>query len=88
MTVHAVALCLLCYVASARLVDVTGVLLSHAGMGWIDAVFVASMIGFLYLMVILLWAFSRRGVVRAWLNVGMLTALAVCAAWLLTGGAS
>jgi len=87
MTVHAAALCLLCYVASARLVDVTGALLSRAGMGWIDAVFVASMVGFLYLLVILLWAFSRRGVVCAWINVGTLTALAVCAAWLLTGSA-
>lgn len=87
MTAHAVALCLLCYAASVYLVDVTGILMSRAGMWWIDAVFAASMLGFLYLLVILLWAFSRRGVLRAWLSVGALTALAACAAWLLTGGA-
>jgi len=86
ITLHVVALCLLCYVASSYLVDVTGVLLSRLGMNWIDAVFVASMMGFLYGLVILLWAFSRRGVGRAWLNLGILTALAIGAACLLTGG--
>jgi len=87
MSLHVVALCVLCYIVSAHLVDLTGVLLSRIGMNWIDAVFVASMLGFLYWLIILLWAFSRRGVVRAWLNVGGLTTLTLAGAWLVAGGA-
>jgi len=84
-TVHAVAICLLSYLASARLINMTGVLLRRAGMTFPDAVLAASMAGFLYLLLILLWAFSRRGVLRTWLSVGALTALALLGAWLLEG---
>ncbi|WP_341645516.1 hypothetical protein [Thauera sp. SDU_THAU2] len=87
MTVHAVAICLLAYVASARLTDATGVLLHRAGMAWTDAVLSASMAGFLYLLIVLLWAFSRRGVLRTWVSVGGLSAAAVLVMWMLEGKA-
>ncbi|MFT3757598.1 hypothetical protein [Thauera sp.] len=87
MTAHAVAICLLAYVASARLADLTGVLLHRLGMAWTDAVLNASMLGFLYLLIILLWAFSRRSVLRTWLGAGGLAAAAVLAAWMLGGKA-
>ncbi|MFT3720535.1 hypothetical protein [Pseudorhodoferax sp.] len=84
-TVHAVAICLLAYLASARLVDVTGIVLRRAGMTFPDAVMAASMAGFLYLLLILLWAFSRRGVLRTWLCAGGLAGLALLGAWMLGG---
>ena len=87
MTVHAVAICLLAYVASARLADATGVLLHRVGMAWTDAVLNASMLGFVYMLVILLWAFARRSVLRTWLGAGGLAAAAVLAAWMLGGKA-
>ena len=76
---HAVAICLLSYFVSVRLVDATGVLLYRMGLVWFDAAIAASMAGFVYWLVILLWAFSRRGVWRARGSMGVLTALAMLA---------
>ena len=78
--VHVVALCVLAYVASARLVDLTGMLVHRAGMAWADAVLIASMAGFLVMLLILLWAFSRRSALHGWLGVGGLAGLAALAA--------
>lgn len=85
MTAHAAAICLLAYYACLRLVDATGIVLYRMGMVWFDAVVSASMAGFVYLLIILLWAFSRRGVWRQWTAMAVLAALAVAAAWLLGG---
>ncbi|GAA5232545.1 hypothetical protein FOZ76_00635 [Verticiella sediminum] len=87
LSAHVVAVCLLAYLASARLVDATGVLLHRMGMTQGDAVVTASMAGFLYLWAMLMWAFSRRSVLRTWLCVGSLAGLAVLAAWMLGGKA-
>ncbi|MFT3799684.1 MAG: hypothetical protein QM766_00560 [Burkholderiaceae bacterium] len=84
-TLHAVAICLLSYLASARLIDVTGMLLRRAGMTFPDAVMAASMAGFLYLLLILLWVFSRRGLLRTWLCAGGLAGMALLATWMLGG---
>lgn len=85
MTAHAVAICVLAYYACLRLVDASGIVLYHMGMVWFDAAVTASMAGFVYLLIILLWVFSRRGVWRQWMAMAVLTALAVAAAWLLGG---
>lgn len=82
LVAHAIAICLLAYLASSRLVDVTGVLLHRMGMKDTDAVMAASMAGFLYLWVILMWAFAQRSIARAWLSVGGLAGAAMAAAWM------
>tara|TARA_R110002033_G_scaffold122627_1_gene165217 strand:- start:7053 stop:7400 length:348 start_codon:yes stop_codon:yes gene_type:complete len=82
MAAHSIAICLLCYLSSAQLVNTTGALLYHMGMQWTDAVVVTSMLGFIYLVLILLWAFSRNGVPQTWLNVTSLTGLSIFMAWI------
>jgi hypothetical protein len=75
LTCHVAAICVLAYDTSARLVDLTGVCLYQLGLAWSDAVVVTSMLGFLFLLAILLWAFSRRSILRTWLHVGALAAV-------------
>lgn len=82
---HVVAICLLAYLASARVVEAAGVLLYRAGMAWTDATVVASMTGFLIMLLALLWLFSRRSVPRTWLSVGVLSGLSVLAGWMAGG---
>lgn len=69
---HVVGMCVLAYDTSARLVDLTGVCLYRLGLAWTDAVVASIVVGFLYLLAILLWAFSRRGIFRTWLSVAAL----------------
>lgn len=83
MVAHSIAICLLCYLSSGQLVNTTGALLYHMGMQWTDAVVVTSMLGFIYLVLILLWAFSRNGVLRTWLNVSSLTGFSIFMAWII-----
>ena len=83
LTAHVVTLCGLAYFASARLVDATGMLLHRVGMARADAVVAASMAGFLYLLFTLIWAFSRRSLLRQWLSVGGLTGLALLMVWMI-----
>lgn len=83
MVAHSIAICLLCYLSSTQLVNITGALLYHMGMAWSDAVVVTSMLGFIYLMLILLWAFSRNGVLRTLLNVSSLTGFSLFMAWII-----
>lgn len=85
LVVHVVAVCLLAYFASVRLVQAAGVLLYRAGMAWPDATVVASMMGFPLMLLALLWLFSRRSVARTWLSVGVLAGLSMFATWM-TGG--
>lgn len=66
---HIIAICALAYVASALLVDITGVLLYQMGMSKADAVVTASMTGFIYLLLMLLWSFTRLNFIRTWLNI-------------------
>ena len=87
MTVHAVALCALAYIASVLLVNVSGILLHRLGLAWTGSVLVSSMLGFLIWLIILLWAFSSREALRNWMNVGGLTSAAWLLAWLLGGQA-
>ncbi|MCB2383314.1 hypothetical protein KV201_14140 [Shewanella sp. SR1] len=83
MVAHSIAICLLCYLSSGQLVNTTGALLYHMGMPWTDAVVVTSMLGFIYLVLILLWAFSRNGVLRTWLNVSSLMGFSIFMAWII-----
>lgn len=82
MVMHVLAICLLCYMSSWQLVSVTGSVLFHLGMAWIDAVIVASMLGFIYLPIILIWAFSRANVLITWINTAIFAGGSVLAAWL------
>jgi hypothetical protein len=82
MVVHSIVICLLCYISSSQLVNITGAVLFHLGMTWTDAVVVASMTGFIYLPVILMWAFSRGNTLLTWVNVICFTGITFVAAWL------
>lgn len=79
--IHIIAICALAYIASALLVDITGVLLYQMGMSKADAVVTASMSGFIYLLLMLLWSFTRLNFVRTWLNIVCLLLLIHLVAW-------
>ncbi|MBN9426723.1 MAG: iron transporter [Burkholderiales bacterium] len=90
---HVVAACGVSYFASTQLVTLTGLLAYAAGMARADAVMLSAMLGFLYLWLILMWAFSRRRAAQTWLLLGVLSvasllANAAMARALLTGGAA
>ena len=82
---HVVGLCALAYFASAQLVGLSGLLAWWAGMRQGDAVMLAIMLGFIYLLVLLLWAFSRERRRNAWLLLGGLSLLAWAMPLLLQG---
>ena len=73
---HVVGLCALAYFTSAQLVGLSGLLAWWAGMSQGDAVMLALMLGFIYLLVLLLWGFSRERRRNAWLLLGGLSLLA------------
>lgn len=85
LVLHVLAICLLAYFASAWLVDATAVILVLAGAAKPDGVLIASMAGFVYLCLILLWAFSQRSIQRTWIYVGGLALLAWALAEVLGG---
>ena len=66
---HVVGLC-------AQLVGLSGLLAWWAGMSQGDAVMLALMLGFIYLLVLLLWGFSCERRRNAWLLLGGLSLLA------------
>ncbi|MCE5364371.1 hypothetical protein [Pseudomonas anguilliseptica] len=70
---HVVGLCALAYFASAQLV---GLLAWWGGMSQGDAVMLAIMLGFIYLLLLLLLGFSRERRRNAWLLLGGLSLLA------------
>lgn len=72
---HVVGLCALAYFASAQLVGLSGLLAWWAGMTQGDAVMLAIMLGFIYLLLLLLWGFSRERRRNAWLLLGGLSLL-------------
>lgn len=79
MSIHVVAACALAYFASARWVDLNGVILHRLGMARGDAVMAAVMLGFVQFWLILLWAFSRRSVLRTWTALAALALAALLA---------
>ena len=85
LALHVVSACGLAYYASATLVTLTSQLAHRAGMARADAVMLAAMLGFVYLWLILLWAFSRQRVRGTWGFLAGLGSLAAVAAHLLGG---
>lgn len=63
------------YAFTAALVALLTIALAHAGLPRSEAVVSASMLGFLVYLVVLLWAFSVRGLVRLWAVLAGATAL-------------
>src|SRR5262245_64814207 len=66
------------YVFSAAWVAALGGLLAAAGMARSDAVVLAAMLGFVFFLVFLVWAFTQRSVARVWTVAALGTA--ACAA--------
>lgn len=65
------------YAFTASLVALLTVLLTHAGLPRSEAVVSASMLGFVFYLLVLLWAFSVRSLVRLWLLLAGGTVLAL-----------
>jgi hypothetical protein len=57
------------YLLCAALVGLTGAALAALGMARAEAVVLAAMLGFLQYLLVLLWAFSVRSVLRLWIVV-------------------
>ncbi|MHC8339232.1 hypothetical protein [Pseudomonas sp. HLT2-19-2] len=82
---HVIGICTLAYFASAQLVGLSGRLAWWAGMSRGDAVMLAIILGFVYLLLLLLWAFSRERRLHAWLLLGGLSVLATAALLIVQG---
>lgn len=82
---HVVGICALAYFASVQLVSLSGLLAWWVGMSRGDAVMLAIMLGFVYLLLLLLWAFSRERRRSAWLALGGLSLLATMAPLIASG---
>lgn len=54
------------YVLSAAWVAAMGGLLPHVGLQRSDAVVLAAMLGFVFFLVFLVWAFAQRELARLW----------------------
>lgn len=86
-SLRVVAACALAYFSSARLVALTSQLAHRIGMTRADAVMLAVMLGFGYLWLILIWAFSRERIIGTWVFLGVLTMLAALASTMMGTGA-
>lgn len=71
------------YALSAAALTVMGALLTRFGMLRSEAVVLSTMLGFVFYLMLLIWAFAERSLARLW--VGIAGGLAVCASvlWLL-----
>ena len=68
------------YAVTALAVAACSAALAHAGMVRSEAVALCAMLGFVFYLVLALWAFSVRSVVRLWLLLGGL-AVVLAALW-------
>ena len=69
------------YAVTALAVAACSAALAHAGMVRSEAVALCAMLGFVFYLVLALWAFSVRSVVRLWLVLGGLAALLAALWW-------
>lgn len=70
------------YALSALTVVAAGAVLARWGMARSEAVVLASMLGFVLYLVVLLWAFCVRSLARLWLVLaGGMAAMAALAQW-------
>lgn len=72
------------YAVTALAVAACSAALAHAGMVRSEAVALCAMLGFVFYLVLALWAFSVRSVVRLWLVLGGLAALLAALWWAVT----
>ena len=72
------------YAVTALAVAACSAALAQAGMVRSDAVALCAMLGFVFYLVLALWAFSVRSVVRLWLVLGGLAALLAALWWAAT----
>lgn len=72
------------YALTAATVAALGGLLPVTGMARSEAVVLSAMSGFVFYLVLLIWAFAERSLARLW--VGIMGGLAVCGAllWLMS----
>ena len=69
------------YAVTALAVAACSAALAQAGMVRSEAVALCAMLGFVFYLVLALWAFSVRSVVRLWLVLGGLAALLAALWW-------
>ena len=72
------------YAVTALAVAACSAALAHAGMVRSEAVALCAMLGFVFYLVLALWAFSVRSVMRLWLVLGGLAALLAALWWAVT----
>jgi len=72
------------YAVTALAVAACGAALASAGMVRSEAVALCAMLGFVFYLVLALWAFSVRSVMRLWLVLGGLAALLAALWWAVT----
>lgn len=71
------------YAVTALAVAACSAALAHAGMARSEAVALCAMLGFVLYLVLALWAFAVRSVLRLWLVLGALSALLALLWWAL-----
>jgi hypothetical protein len=67
------------YALTAAWVAAMGGLLAHTGLQRSDAVVLAAMLGFLFYLVFLMWAFAQRRLTRLWTVTAAGTAICLAA---------
>ena len=70
------------YAFSAALVALLALILPLVGMPRSEAVVLASMLGFLIYLALLIWAFAERKLWRVWAGLGAGTAMALLLVWI------
>ncbi len=70
------------YAFSAALVALLALILPQVGMPKSEAVVLASMLGFLIYLVVLIWAFAEQRLWKVWLCLGAGTAMALLLVWI------
>lgn len=75
------------YALCAAAVTALGGLLAHTGLARSDAVVLSAMTGFIFYLVLLLWAFAVRSVARLWAVVAGGMAACGLVLWLVPMGA-
>lgn len=71
------------YALSAAAVPLAAQLLMHAGMARGEATVLCMMLGFVFYLLVLLWAFRVRSLARLWAVLAAATGAAAAARWLL-----